>query len=126
MQIIAICLGACAGALARWGANLLLNPICSAIPLGTLAVNWLGSFLMGLALAFFASFDGNSGWKLLLITGFVGSFTTFSAFSGEMASLLQAGRADMCLLGICLHVFGSIALVFAGLRSFGLLSRLLA
>lgn len=126
ISISAICLGACAGACLRWLANLALNPLFGPLPMGTLAVNWFGSLLMGLALALFAFYPGlNQQWKLMAVTGFLGSLTTFSAFAGEMASLLQNGRIGLCGLGICLHVIGSIAMVFAGMGIFAGLRRLL-
>lgn len=116
LSVCAVCIGACAGALLRWLANTVLNPVLAALPLGTLAVNWLGSLLMGLALGLFAFFPGAaSQLKLLVITGFLGSLTTFSAFAGEMAAMLQQGRIALCAGVICLHVIGSIVLVFLGL-----------
>lgn len=116
ISICSVCVGACAGALLRWLANIYLNPVLAAFPLGTLAVNWLGSLLMGLALGYFASApDSSAGSRLLVITGFLGSFTTFSAFAGEMASMIQHGRLFLCAAVIGLHVCGSIVLVFLGL-----------
>lgn len=123
---MAICLGASAGALCRWLFNLALNPLFSAIPPGTLAVNWLGSFLMGIALSVFAMFPTlNQYWKLFFITGFLGSFTTFSAFSGEMGALLMEGRPGMCAMAIGLHVIGSIGMLFVGMWAFSCLKKLL-
>lgn len=116
LSILAICSGACAGACLRWLANILLNPIWPALPLGTLCVNLFGGFLMGIALSCFSLFPAlPTQWKLLVITGFLGSLTTFSAFAGEMASLLENGKVALCALGISLHVFGSILMVFAGI-----------
>lgn len=121
-SVLAICLGACFGAVCRWGFNLLLNPLFSAIPLGTLAVNLLGSLIMGFLMAFFAFYPGiSTDWKLLLITGFLGSFTTFSAFAGELAVIIQSGRYLLCAGAISLHVFGSIIMVFSGLTLFKLI-----
>ncbi len=124
LSIMAICAGASAGALGRWLFGLWLNPIFSAFPLGTLAVNWLGSFTMGILTAFFAlAPDIAPQWKLLGITGFLGSFTTFSAFAGEMGALLASGRIALCAGAICLHVFGSILLFFLGAAGVGLLKN---
>lgn len=119
-SVFFICLGASAGALCRWGLNVALNSLFPAIPPGTLAANWIGALIMGFALAFFASYPmANPQLKLLLITGFLGSLTTFSAFSGEMAALFLEGRFLLCAAGIGLHVLGSIAMVILGMAVFG-------
>lgn len=126
LSIFYICSGACLGALLRWLFNLILNPIFPAIPLGTLAVNWLGGLLMGMTLSFFAFYPQLAPqWRLMAITGFLGSLTTFSAFSGEMSVLITEGRLMMCALAICLHVFGSILMVFVGMGIFHLLKKAL-
>lgn len=126
-SICVICAGACAGALLRWLISISLNPVLPGLPMGTLAVNWIGSFFMGIAMALFALLPGATGeFRLLLVTGFLGSLTTFSAFAGEMATMLQQGRLVACSLAISLHVAGSILLVFAGIAAVQLVSRLAA
>lgn len=116
LSIFAVCVGACAGALLRWAANLLLNPFFAPLPLGTLAVNLAGGLIMGIAMGCFALFPAApQQWKLLLVTGFLGSLTTFSAFSGEMTRLISENRLALCAMGIGLHVGGSILMVFAGI-----------
>lgn len=118
-SVLSICLGACAGALLRYMANILLNPLLAAFPLGTLAVNWLGGMLMGLAMGYFAAVpDASPESKLMFITGFLGSLTTFSAFSGEMATLIQQNKLALCIGAISLHVVGSIIMVFLGMWLF--------
>lgn len=115
-SILAVCAGACAGALLRWAANLFLNQLCEALPLGTLAVNLAGGLIMGVAMSCFALFPSAAPqWKLLIVTGFLGSLTTFSAFSGEMARLLIENRLALSAMGIFLHVGGAILMVFAGI-----------
>lgn len=126
-SLLALWLGAALGASLRWAANVTLNPLIASLPLGTLAVNWLGGWLMGLALGVFALFPQLGGeWKLLVITGFLGSLTTFSAFSAEMTTLIQQGRWLLCGGAVALHVAGSIGLVFVGLGTVNLARKLLA
>src|SRR5690625_5613226 len=90
--VIAVSVGAALGALSRWGLGLLLNSWFPAIPPGTWLANVIGGYLMGLALAGFAHHSAvNSALQLFIMTGFLGSLTTFSAFSGEVSLLLQQG-----------------------------------
>lgn len=110
-----ICAGACLGALARWLFGLLLNPLFSGFAAGTLAVNLLGSFIMGCLLGLFGYAPRlEAQWQLFLVTGFLGSFTTFSAFAGELCNMILAGRwgASLCLA--LLEVVASVLLVFLG------------
>ena len=87
-DITAVALGAVFGALLRWLLGLMLADTVSWFALGTLAANWFGGFLIGIA----AELVGNPHWRLLLITGFLGSLTTFSGFSLEIVGMLQAQR----------------------------------
>ena len=81
----AIGAGAALGAWARWGLGLLLNPLLVAIPLGTLAANLIGGYLIGVALGVFHQYTHLAPeLKLFIITGFLGGLTTFSSFSGEV------------------------------------------
>lgn len=115
-SLLCISAGASAGAIARWGLGLALNAASPLLPLGTLAANLLGAFGIGLALGFFHIFPGlGAEWRLLLVTGFLGSFTTFSAFSAEICGLVQQGRLTAALLGVVLHVGGSLLLTSLGL-----------
>lgn len=114
LQIAAVAAGASAGALARWGAGLWLNARWTGFPLGTLLVNVVGGFLIGMALAWFGRMP-NEMARLLLVTGFLGGLTTFSSFSGESLSLLQRGDFGLALAHTLIHVLGSLAAAAAGL-----------
>lgn len=83
-QILLISFGAVLGALSRWQLGVWLNPLISQFAFGTLLANVLGCFLIGIALGL----NLQESSKLLLITGFLGSFTTFSAFSAEIGEKL--------------------------------------
>ena len=83
-------------------------------PIGTFAVNMLGCLLMGVLISLLARAD--SSVKYLLITGFCGGFTTFSAFSAENVSLWQNGNYFILLSYILLSVFIGIAAVYAGMQ----------
>ncbi len=118
---IAICIGACLGALARWQLGLWLNPMVvpgTALPLGTLAANWIGGYLVGLAVALFQALPQlDPVWRLALITGFLGALTTFSSFSAEVIAMLGQQKYALALGTAALHLFGSLLLTVAGMRT---------
>lgn len=114
-SILAIAAGAALGALCRWALGLALNAWYPALPPGTLAANLIGGYLAGIALPLLLSNpDWPPTWRLFIITGFLGGLTTFSAFSLEMATLLQQGRLLAAMGGVAAHVAGSIAATLAG------------
>jgi len=120
LTAIAISLGASLGALARWQLGLWLSPLPShvALPWGTLAANWMGAYAIGAAVVFFQSQTQiDPAWRLAIVTGFLGALTTFSTFSLEVVSMLQHGRWLLGATTACLHVFGSLLLTWAGMRS---------
>jgi CrcB protein len=112
-QGLAVAGGAAVGGVLRWRVGLWLNTAGSLLPLGTLMVNCLGGLLMGLALALLPR-DHDDFWRLLLMTGVLGGFTTFSAFSGESLLLLQRGHFGMAALHTGAHVLGALVCVAAG------------
>jgi fluoride exporter len=113
MNAVAVSLGAALGALARWQAGVLFNGRWMGFPLGTLLVNLVGGLLIGMALEWFGR-QPNELLKLLLVTGFLGGLTTFSAFSGESLALLQRGAFLLALGHTLAHVVGSLAAAAAG------------
>lgn len=114
--ILAIGVGGGGGALLRWWLGLKLNAYFPAVPPGTLAANLIGGYVVGVAVAFFATYEGVAPeWRLLVITGFCGGLTTFSTFSAEVVALLQQGRALWALGAAGAHLIGSLAMTFAGI-----------
>ena len=117
LTVLAICIGASLGALARWGLGLWLTP-GGLLPWGTLAANLVGGYLIGVAIAAFQAMPQlDPVWRLLLITGFLGGLTTFSSFSAEVVEFLMAGRYGLALLAAGLQVMGSLAMTVLGLKS---------
>ena len=117
-SILAISTGAALGALLRWQLGLRLNSLFPTVPPGTLAANLIGAYVVGLAVAFFASFSALSPeWRLLVITGFCGGLTTFSTFSAELTTLLQEGRISWALTVVAAHVVGSVLMTLAGIAT---------
>ncbi|HEU4653792.1 MAG TPA: fluoride efflux transporter CrcB [Steroidobacteraceae bacterium] len=121
-SVVAISIGASFGALLRWWLGGQLNALFPSIPPGTLAANLIGGYIIGLAIAFFANNAAIAPeWRLLVITGFCGGLTTFSTFSAELMILIQQGRVLMAFGSAAVHLFGSVAMTFAGIATFGLL-----
>ena len=117
LPVIAICVGASLGALARWGLGLWLTP-GGAIPWGTLAANLIGGYFIGVCIAVFQAMPHlDPLWRLLLITGFLGGLTTFSSFSAEVVGFLMAERYALALGTACAHVAGSMILTVIGIKS---------
>jgi fluoride exporter len=117
MSVFAICLGACLGALARWGLGLWLNP-GALIPLGTLAANLVGGYLVGIAVAVFQAMPHlDPAWRLAIITGFLGALTTFSSFSAEVVGMLGQQRYLLGFATAAMHLFGSLLLTVAGIKT---------
>lgn len=115
MAALAVALGAALGALARWRAGVWLNASWAGFPLGTLLVNLVGGLLIGIALEYFGR-QPDELLKLLLVTGFLGGLTTFSAFSGESLALLQRGEFALALAHAAAHVLGSLACAALGMQ----------
>ncbi|HTT00622.1 MAG TPA: fluoride efflux transporter CrcB [Steroidobacteraceae bacterium] len=115
-SIVAISLGASLGALLRWWLGARLNSFFPAIPPGTLAANLIGGYVVGAAVALFASLAALAPeWRLLVITGFCGGLTTFSTFSAEVVNLIGEGRLLLAGSAIAAHLIGSVLMTLAGI-----------
>lgn len=118
-SFLAIGLGAACGAWLRWGFGLWLNPVLPELPLGTLAANLIGGYLIGLAIAFFMQHPGLAPeWRLFVITGFLGGLTTFSTFSAETVTLLIRGQYAWCIGIVIAHLGGSLLMTVLGIQTF--------
>lgn len=108
MQWLAVALGGALGAVGRFGVNALAFPIFGErLPLGTLLVNVVGSLLMGVLYVLIIERGVMPGeWRNILMVGFLGAFTTFSAFSLETLALWQNGHVAMSIF----YVIASVAL----------------
>jgi CrcB protein len=117
MGFVIVFLGAGIGGGFRHAMNLAISgPLGTQFPHATLAVNVLGSFLMGVIAEYFAFKSGLSEqWRLFLTTGILGGFTTFSAFSLEAALLYERGRTLLALLYMGSSLGVGVGALFAGL-----------
>lgn len=99
--LLAVFIGGGTGSVARWLLSMRFNPLHQAIPLGTLAANLIGAFIIGMGFAWFSRMTNiDPVWKVLITTGFCGGLTTFSTFSAEVVFLLQEGRFGWALLNV--------------------------
>jgi len=115
-SIAAVSVGSSLGALLRWWLGARLNAHFPPIPPGTLAANLIGGYVVGVAVAFFATYTAIAPeWRLLVITGFCGGLTTFSTFSAEVVTLLQQGRGSWALAAAAAHLGGSLLMTLAGI-----------
>lgn len=111
-----VALGGALGSLARYGVNVgttrAFGPL---FPWGTLTVNVVGGFVMGLLAALIALRGGSNELRVFLLTGVLGGFTTFSAFSLDTMTLWERGEAATAALYVAASVALSIGALVAGL-----------
>lgn len=114
-SLLAVIIGGSLGCVIRWLISLKFNGLFPYLPLGTLLVNLIGGFIIGMAMFFFLRFPNlDPAWRLLITTGFCGGLTTFSAFSAEVFYMLQDQRVGWAAATVLVHVVGSVLMTFAG------------
>ncbi len=115
---VAVGIGAAFGAWLRWILGLWLNPLFSFLPLGTLAANLGGGFLIGVAIEWLGlRSDLPPEVRLLLVTGFLGGLTTFSTFSAEAVGLMAKGHGGWAFAHIGAHLAGSLICTWLGIHA---------
>lgn len=120
LNFFAVGAGAALGAWARWLLGVALNPLFLSLPLGTLAANVIGGYLVGVAVALFhLNTHFPVAWKLFMITGFLGGLTTFSTFSAEVVERLLAGQPLLAIGLATIHLAGSLTATYLGLLTLG-------
>jgi CrcB protein len=114
--VAAVGIGAALGAWSRWWLGVAMNALVPGLPMGTLAANLIGGYLIGIAVAAFEQYGGLAPeLRLFVITGFLGGLTTYSTFSAESVSLLTTGRYGWALAHTLAHLLGSIAMTVLGI-----------
>ena len=116
MNAIAVFIGCGLGGLARWGlSRYAADHFASAFPLGTIAVNVVGSFLIGFFFALFKDSVAPLPVRLLLTTGFLGGFTTFSTFALETVLLVEKRQVGVAAANFVLQNVAGVLAVVAGI-----------
>jgi CrcB protein len=118
MTWIAIAIGGALGAMARYGVTLYTFPVlANRFPLATLTVNVSGCLLMGICYGLIIEKGVlPPEWRNLLMTGFLGAFTTFSAFALDAVALWQNGHGQLALLYVAISVCACVLAVVLGIH----------
>ncbi|TYP53276.1 fluoride efflux transporter CrcB [Thermosediminibacter litoriperuensis] len=121
-----ITLGGAAGALSRYMLSVWLNDrIGTAFPIGTLVVNILGSFLLGIIYSLSMQFTIPVAIvRSLVMVGFLGAFTTFSTFSLETLLLIHEGSFALAFLNVLTNLLGGFGAVFLGISATNLINTM--
>jgi len=117
-QILAIAAGGAVGSVLRYAVSTgVYSMFGRGFPYGTLAVNVIGSFLMGLLFVLMVErLDMSAVWRMAVLVGFLGAFTTFSTFSIETVNLLQGGDFMRAMLNIAISVVFCLVATWVGFR----------
>jgi CrcB protein len=122
--LLAVGGGAAFGAWLRWWLGVALNPVFPTLPLGTLAANLLGGYLVGMAVAYFSQHAGlPPEARLFIVTGFLGGLTTFSTFSAEVVTLMARAQYLWAFAAAGTHLVGSLAMTALGMLTVNLLAK---
>lgn len=106
--------GGAIGSMLRYGGNLLYSS--KTFPVTTFLINITGSLIIGMVMGYCLKQESATHWKLFLVTGICGGFTTFSAFSFENVLLLQNGKILLSLLYIAGSVIIGISATWLGYK----------
>ncbi|MFC3694257.1 fluoride efflux transporter CrcB [Chenggangzhangella methanolivorans] len=116
IPILLVALGGALGSVARYGVNVwTMRAFGPGFPWGTLTVNVVGGLVMGLIAALLALKGGTNELRVFLMTGIMGGFTTFSAFSLDAVALWERGEATTATVYVAASVVLSIGALVAGL-----------
>jgi CrcB protein len=114
--LLVVGVGSFIGGISRYLVSLFVqNKFLSTFPYGTLVVNITGCFLIGVVYALSEKGNVNAEWRLFLITGFLGGFTTFSSFSNETVSMLRDAQYWQALSYVGVSIIVGLAATFGGI-----------
>jgi CrcB protein len=114
--LLVVGVGSFIGGISRYLVSLFVqNKFLSTFPYGTLVVNIAGCFLIGVVYALSEKGNVNAEWRLFLITGFLGGFTTFSSFSNETVSMLRDAQYWQALSYVGVSIIVGLAATFGGI-----------
>ena len=115
MDVIWVGVGGMVGAASRFGISQLISERWgSALPYGTFVVNLTGSFAIGVILTLLLDRTADPAWRLLIVTGFLGGYTTFSSYSFELMALIGGGRLGWAAVYLIASNLAGLAACFGG------------
>jgi CrcB protein len=118
LPLLYVMVGGAVGSGARYlTGRAMLSLLGANYPFGTLAVNLIGGLLMGVLVGVLARNTASETWRLLLGVGVLGGFTTFSAFSLDVVTMIERGAIGVAFGYVLVSVIGSVAALFAGLSA---------
>jgi len=119
MKYLMVAMGGAVGSTMRfWAGGYVVSRFGTTFPYGTFAVNCTGSFLIGLVLTLIANHANvNPNWRYLIGVGFIGGYTTFSAFEYETFQSLRDGRMLIAALNVILSVIIGLFCVWLGVAA---------
>lgn len=118
LPLLYVMVGGAVGSGARYlTGRAMLSLLGADYPFGTLAVNLIGGLLMGVLVGVLARNTASETWRLLLGVGMLGGFTTFSAFSLDVVTMIERGAIGVAFGYVLVSVIGSVAALFAGLSA---------
>jgi CrcB protein len=124
-QVSLIALGGSLGAVARYGLSTFVYHVTSEVfPWGTLAINLIGSFFIGIFIELFDSAVIPTEWRSFITIGFLGAFTTFSTYTLETVNLLRDGELRLATFNVVASNFAAILFLVLGIYSSRLLLKL--
>jgi len=117
MEVLLVAVGGAIGSVLRYYVGVWSVRLAGAgFPWGTLTVNLVGSFLIGIVVELIVrKFDGSPALRLFLMTGIIGGFTTFSTFALDTVVLMEKGQLGTAIVYVLVSVIVSLCAVFAGL-----------
>ncbi len=118
LPLLYVMVGGAVGSGARYlTGRAMLSLLGPDYPFGTLAVNLIGGLLMGVLVGVLARNTASETWRLLLGVGVLGGFTTFSALSLDVVTMIERGAIGVAFGYVLVSVIGSVAALFAGLSA---------
>jgi CrcB protein len=114
-KYILVLLGGGVGSLVRFlTGTFVLRFFTGVFPLGTLLINVTGSFLIGILMTYFLNHSTHPNWRLFLVTGVLGGYTTFSSFEWETFLTMREGATPVAILYFVLSIVLGLAAVWLG------------